>query len=259
MKNNGVYLSVIVPAYNEEKNFRAGKLDGMFDYLNQQDYSFELILVDDGSTDNTVGLLREFAKGKTGVRVLVSEHRGKAPTVAFGMVEAVGKNRLFTDFDQATPIEEVEKLFPFRKKGFEVIIGSREVAGAKREKEPFYRHLMGRGFNMVVKLLAIRGIQDTQCGFKMFSGKAALDLFPRLPLFKNKKTRRDAFTGAFDVELLFLARKNGYKIAEVPVDWKHVKTERVSPVKDSIRMFIEVLLIRLNYLLGRYRLTNNSE
>jgi glycosyltransferase involved in cell wall biosynthesis len=258
MNDKSIFLSVVIPAFNEEKNFQAGKLNSVYDYLKKQQYSFELILVDDGSTDNTVSLLKKFASFKDEVRVIEADHKGKAPTVSRGMLEAKGRNRLFTDFDQATPIGEVEKLFPFRKKDYDVVIGSREVAGARREKEPFYRHLMGRVFNLVVRIFAVRGIQDTQCGFKLFSDVATKDLFSRLPSSKNPKVREDPFTGAFDVELLFLARKNKFRIAEVPVGWKHVKTERVSPIKDSIRMFFEVLLIRLNYLLGRYKIPERN-
>lgn len=249
---NNIYLSVIIPAYNESENFKKGKIEQVYEYLKNQKYSFELVFVDDGSSDNTVKLLKEFATNKPEIIIISNPHMGKGPTVFSGMMKAKGENRLFTDFDQATPIEEVEKLLPFRSKGFEVIIGSREGQGAKREKEPFYRHLMGRGFNLVVKLFAVRGINDTQCGFKLLSQRATLDLLPKLQTTNKNKIRQDAFTGAFDVELLFLAKKNNYQVAEVPVFWKHVKSIRVDPIKDSIRMFIEVIIIRLNAIMGKY-------
>lgn len=243
-------LSVIIPAYNEAVNFKKRKLDEVFDYLSSRDYSYELLLVDDGSTDATLERLTDFAKGKPQVRVLAEQHRGKAGTVRAGMLAAQGKYRLFTDFDQSTPIEEVEKMLPFFSKGYDIVIGSREVEGAARMKEPWYRHLMGRGFNWAVQILAVRGIHDTQCGFKMMTDRAAEDLFPRLSATIQPK--KDAFTGAFDVELLFLARKLGYKTAEVPVQWEHVKTVRVNPIKDSVRMFWQLVLIRFAYLFHQY-------
>jgi dolichyl-phosphate beta-glucosyltransferase len=251
MKNP--YLSVIVPAYNEASNFKKGKISEMYEYLKSQTYSFEIIFVDDGSTDQTAQLLEKFKTNKPEVSIIKAKHRGKGPTVATGLLAAKGENRLFTDFDQATPIEEVEKLLPFRNRGDDVIIGSREVVGAKREKEPFYRYLMGKGFNLIVKIFIFRGINDTQCGFKLLSDNAVNDLVPRLSVTKSDQERKGAFTGAFDGELLFIARKSGYTITEVPVYWTHFKTNRVRPVKDSVRMFIEVVRIRLNALMGKYR------
>ena len=134
---------------------------------------------------------------------------------------------------------------------WDYVIGSREVAGALREKEPLYRHLMGRGFNFGIRLLTVRGIADTQCGFKAFEAKAAKKLFKSLKVYRPTKIN-SAFTGAFDVELLFLARKFGYKIAEVPIYWKHMETDRVSPLRDSVLMALDVLKIRVYDLLGLY-------
>lgn len=245
------YLSIVIPAYNEMSNFKAGALDELWKALKDQKYSWEAILVDDGSTDGSVKEFRKYAEGKERFYLIENEHMGKAGTVAAGVEKAKGKYILFTDFDQATPFSEFEKLQPYLKKGHEVVIGSREVTGARREKEPFYRHLMGRGFNFGIRLLAVRGIADTQCGFKAFEAKAAKKLFKSLKVYRSTKIR-SAFTGAFDVELLFLARKFGYKIAEVPIYWKHVETDRVSPIKDSVLMALDVLKIRIYDLLGRY-------
>lgn len=244
------YLSVVIPAYNEVHNLKKRSLDQVYAYLLSRPYSFELLLVDDGSTDETLSYLHEFSQGKVEVRVLSESHRGKAGTVQAGMLAALGKFRLFTDFDQSTPIEEIDKMLPFFDRGNDIVIGSREVEGALRDKEPWYRHLMGKGFNFVVQILAVRGIHDTQCGFKVFSAKATEALFPLL--VATTQPKKDAFTGAFDVELLFLARKKGYRTSEVPVQWKHVKTERVSPIKDSLRMFWQLVLIRWAYLTRRY-------
>jgi len=246
------FLSVIIPSYNEQKNLQRGVLDEVISYLKRQSYDWEVILSDDGSTDGTVAALQDFAAAHPQVRVLENAHAGKGPTVQSGMLAARGKWRLFTDFDQSTPLSEIEKLWPATETGSEVVIGSREIAGAKRDKEPWYRHMMGRGFNLLVQALAMPGIQDTQCGFKLFSDTATQALFPNLVVYGRAKERQDAFTGAFDVEALFLARKYHFSITEVPIFWKHHETDRVSPVKDSLRMLIDILKIRGQALLGAY-------
>ncbi len=247
-----IYLSVIIPSYNEQKNIGRGVLDEVLEYLKNQDYEWELIMSDDGSTDGTPEVLDTFAKKDKRIKVLHNVHAGKGPTVQSGMLKASGEWRLFTDFDQSTPLKEVTKLFKYTDNGYDVIIGSREIIGAKRDKEPWYRHLMGRGFNLLVQILAIPGILDTQCGFKLFSAKATEDLFGNLVVYGRRKERGDAFTGAFDVEALFLANKKGYKIREVPVLWKHHETDRVSPIKDSIRMLIDIIKIRGVDIKGKY-------
>jgi hypothetical protein len=167
------------------------------------------------------------------------------------MSVAVGEWRLFTDFDQSTPLSEVEKLLPSIV-DHEVVIGSRAAQGAKREKEPMYRHIMGVGFNILVQLLILPGIQDSQCGFKLFSQSAVRRLFSRLYIYRRGNKIKDAFTGAADVELLYLARRMKMPIAEIPVLWKHAKTNRVAPIKDSWRMLIDILRIRMAGLTGRY-------
>lgn len=247
------HLSVVIPSYNEKKNISRGVLDQVVAYLKKQDYKWEVILSDDGSTDGTPEFLDEFAKKHDGVEVLHNKHAGKAPTVKAGMLKASGEWRLFTDFDQSTPLKEVEKLFHYAERDFDVIIGSREIVGALRDKEPFHRHVMGRGFNILVQILAIPGILDTQCGFKLFSEDATENLFNHLYVYGGDKERKDAFTGAFDVELLFLAKKFGYKIKEAPIQWKHNETDRVSPIKDSLRMLRDIVIIRIMELLGKYK------
>lgn len=248
---NDIYLSVIIPSYNEKKNISRGVLDQIAQYLQQQDYQWEVILSDDGSTDGTIKDLEEFCKKHKGFKVLKNIHAGKGPTVQAGMLAATGEWRLFTDFDQSTPLKEVQKLLSYSN-AFDVIIGSREIVGATRDKEPWYRHLMGRGFNLLVQLMAIPGILDTQCGFKLFSAEAADTLFSNLEIYGRQKERTDAFTGAFDVEALFLAKKYNFKIREVAILWKHFETDRVSPVKDSLRMLIDIMKIRLAELRGKY-------
>lgn len=245
------HLSVVVPSYNEERNFARGVLEDIARYLEQQSYDWEVVLSDDGSTDRTPELLDEFARTHHGFRVLHNVHGGKASTVTAGMLAARGAHRLFTDFDQSTPLSEVEKFWPFIDDAYDIVIGSREVQGARREKEPILRHIMGKGFNILVQLIAVPGIFDTQCGFKLFSSAATEALFPHLYIYAPK-ARHDAFTGAFDVELLLMARRWKYRIAEVPVLWKHNSTDRVSPVRDSIRMFKDIVRIRMAAWQKRY-------
>lgn len=246
------FLSVIIPAYNEQDNFAAGALEKVARYLAQRKYSYEVIIVDDGSTDGSIPSIQKFVDQKPHWRLIKNPHLGKAQTVATGIMAATGERVLFTDFDQATPLSEVEKLLPFIKKNYHIVIGSREVKGSKREKEPWYRHFMGRGFNLLVSLIALRGIHDTQCGFKLFKANAAQDIFSKLVVY-SQKPEKTAFTGAFDVEVLYLAQKQKLRIAEVPVHWKHIKTSRVNPLKDSLRMFVDLLRIRLTDMVGGYQ------
>lgn len=246
------YLSVIVPAYNEEPNFKKGTISEVSEYLGKQPYLYEIIIVDDGSEDATAKLADDFAKKHKNVRVIKNPHQGKAETVKTGVLAAKGELILFTDFDQATPISEIEKLLPFFPE-YDIVIGSRQLAGAKREKEPFYRHWMGLVFNLVVQTLAVRGIWDTQAGFKCFKGEIAKELFGKLKVYGQGKKVKGALVTAFDVELLFIAKKKGYKIKEVPIVWHHVATSRVDPIKDSVRMFRDVLKVRLNDLRGVYK------
>ncbi|MCA9368690.1 MAG: glycosyltransferase family 2 protein [Pseudomonadales bacterium] len=248
------YLSVVIPSYNEMSNLKRGVLEQVLEYLQKQDYRWELILTDDGSTDGTTKKLKEFAQKDKRISVVENIHAGKAPTVMSGMLAAKGEWRLFTDFDQSTPLSEIEKLLEFTKKGYNVIIGSREMVGARRDEEPWYRRVMGRGFNLIVQIFAVPGILDTQCGFKLFSAEATELLFNNLYIYGSQKERKDAYTGAFDVELLYLANKLGFKIQEVPITWYHNKTERVSPVKDSLRMFIDILRMRFARFRGKYDL-----
>jgi glycosyltransferase involved in cell wall biosynthesis len=251
--SNQPFLSVVIPSYNESQNIERGALDSVFEYLSKQKYAWELIFTDDGSTDGTPEKLEALAKKHAHVVVLRNVHRGKGPTVLAGMEAAQGKYRLFTDFDQATPLAEVENLLPFFDRGYDVAIGSREGKGASREHEPFHRHFIGRAFNIIVNMIAIQGFQDTQCGFKMFTAEAVERLFPMLSVYKPGAARLDSYTGAFDVELLYIAKKLRMKIAEVPVQWRYVQTVRVDPIKDSSRMFIDLVRIRLADLRGAYK------
>lgn len=246
------YLSVIIPAYNEEPNFKKGTIDEVPRYLEKQDYSSEIVIVDDGSDDNTAKLADDFANKHKNVVVIKNPHQGKAETVKTGVEKAKGELILFTDFDQATPLSEVEKLLPFIGE-YDIVIGSRQLPGAKREKEPFHRHLMGLVFNIIVQIIAVRGIWDTQAGFKLFKADVAKPLFSNLKVYGKGKDVKGALVTAFDVELLFIAKKRGHKIKEVPIIWHHVATSRVNPLKDSLRMLRDVIKIRINDLRGAYR------
>lgn len=245
------FLSVVIPSYNEQKNIKRNVLDEVVHYLKKQKYTWEIILSDDGSTDGTTSALHQFSKQDKRIRVVENIHAGKGPTVQSGMLKATGEWVLFTDFDQSTPISEIEKLLAYQDT-HQVIIGSREIEGARRDKEPLHRHIMGKGFNILVQTLAIPGIHDTQCGFKVFRHDACQEIFSSLVVYGRSKERHDAFTGAFDVEALFLARKKGYKVKEVPIVWHHNETDRVSPIKDSLRMLTDIIKVRVADLSGKY-------
>jgi len=245
------HLSIVIPAYNEETNIRLGTLDKVSRYLERQSYSWEAIIVDDGSSDKTGVLLEEFVAGNKGFRVIHNSHVGKAGTVVTGVKAARGEIILFTDLDQAAPITEVEKVLPWFNRKFDVVIGSRN---AHREGAPLPRLLMARGF-MILRsvLLGLKGIVDTQCGFKSFRKEAAKDIFSRLKLYgENKQVSGSMVTAGFDIEVLFLAKKLGYKIKEVPVEWHYVETRRVSPLRDSWQGLMDIFRIRLNAWKGHY-------
>jgi glycosyltransferase involved in cell wall biosynthesis len=226
----------------------------MLSYLETKSYSAEVIVVDDGSQDNTADVVGDLAAAHHQVRLVRNPHGGKAHAVRTGMLAAEGEYVLFTDADGATPIEELEKLLPHLEREFDVAIGSREGAGATRHHEPAYRHLMGRVFNLIVQSLAVPGIQDTQCGFKAFRRGAAQDLFSNMQLYGSSTGHvQGAMLTGFDVEILFLARKWGYSIVEVPVQWYFGKESKVNPIKDSWRNLRDVLRVRWNDLRGKYR------
>jgi glycosyltransferase involved in cell wall biosynthesis len=212
----------------------------------------ELILVDDGSRDATLEVMRAFAATRADVTVLPLPHRGKASAVRGGILAASGERIVFSDADLSVPLEEVSLLLAELERA-EVAIGSRELPGSRREKEPFYRHVMGRGFNGLVQFLLVPGVRDTQCGFKGFRKEAAREIFSRLRRYGEDAAEVSGpMVTAFDVEVLFLARKLGYRIAEVPVTWRHEKGSKVRPVVDAFRMARDVVAVRWNELMGRY-------
>lgn len=245
------FLSVVIPSYNEETNIRLGSLDKVSRYLERQSYAWEAILVDDGSTDGSPALLDAFAKANRGFSVMHNPHRGKAGTVIAGVLKAKGSIVVFSDLDQATPISELEKILPWFDRGFSVVIGSRN---RRREGAPLSRVIMARGFMMLRSIiLGLRGITDTQCGFKGFKRSVAKDIFSRLEVYNNtSEVYGPMVTAGFDIEALFLAKKLGFTIKEVPVEWHYVETRRVSPMKDSLQGLWDMLRIRMNAWQGKY-------
>jgi len=236
-----MFLSVIVPAYNEEYRL-PDSLRRIVGHLGKQEYKSEVIVVDDGSEDGTAQVVEEMMTELPILSLIRTEHRGKGHAVKRGMLAGRGEYLFICDADLSMPIEELYKFLPPALAGYDVAIASREVAGARRYDEPSYRHFMGRVFNWIVRLFAVRGFQDTQCGFKCFKREAAREVFAYQIM--------DGW--GFDVEVLYIAQKRGYKIVEVPIDWYYSANSRIHPLRDSIGMFREVMRIRLNDWRGRY-------
>lgn len=247
-----LYLSIVVPAYNEERRLPA-TLARILSYLDKQPYQGEVIAVDDGSEDGTVEMVRGLLSRHPNLHLIENDHRGKGYTVRTGMLTARGQLVLFCDADLAVPIEETERLLGRFEEGYDVVIGSREGLGARRYEEPWFRHFMGRIFNLLVRIVAVGHFQDTQCGFKCFRREVARDLFSRLRLYGDQApTIKRAALTAFDVELLFLALKRDYRVAEVPVQWHYGLHSKVHPISDSVRHLRDVLAVRINDWRGLY-------
>ncbi len=251
MKDN-LFLSVIIPCYNEEANLKAGVLQEVWSYLHRQKYPWEIIIIDDGSRDKSLLLSRNFARRHSGIKVIANEHRGKPWAVWAGIKAAQGNIILFTDMDQSTPLREVEKLLPWFPH-FDIVIGSR---GLSRQNASWLRKLMAFIFLNGRRFLLLTEIVDTQCGFKAMKTTVACNLFPRLDIFSHEQGVAKGWrVSAFDVELLFLAQKKGYKIKEVKVYWRDRDLSRLKKknfLKESLAMAKEVLRIKINNFLGRY-------
>lgn len=244
-----VKLSVVIPAYNEEENIKKGAVDKVFSYLEKQNYSWEIVFVDDGSTDNTAILLESISKKDIRLKVIKNPHQGKAATVTTGILSAKGEIVLFTDMDQATPLDQIDRFFPLFKSGFDIIIGSRQG----RKGAPFVRKLMAFGFVLLRTLLLRLPFSDTQTGFKAFTNKAAQDVFRSLIIFgKQGLIKQPAVKAGFDLEFLYVARKRGFKIKEVPVEWSYQGTKRVSAIRDGFDSLKDIIKIRWHSFLGEY-------
>ena len=234
-------LSVVIPAFNESARIVA-TLDELAGYLEAQEYGSEVIVVDDGSMDDTADLVRQWASDRNDVFLIRIPHAGKGWAVRAGMLMARGAYRFMCDADLAMPVHWIGAFVERMEAGLDIVIGSREAAGARRFDEPAYRHLMGRVFNRVVRLLTVRGFQDTQCGFKCFRAEAADELF------RLQRTRGMGF----DVEILFLAVKRGFSIEEMPIDWYHQAISKVRPGADTVDMLKDTIVIRLRDITRRY-------
>jgi glycosyltransferase involved in cell wall biosynthesis len=245
-----VKLSVIIPAYNEEVNLEKGVLNQVSDYLSAQDYDYEVLVVDDGSTDQTVKLVNQFIKNNPKFRLIESPHGGKAVTVMTGLLEAKGEVILFTDTDQATPLSQVEHFWPKFDQGFDIVIGSR----AGRKGAPLIRQIYSLGFVIIRTLILGLPFRDTQCGFKLFRHNVSEKIFKKVYDIHGgfKKISGSNVTSGFDVEFLYIAEKMGYRIKEVPVSWLYVESRRVNAFKDSLEGLKELFRIRNNKGKGTY-------
>jgi dolichyl-phosphate beta-glucosyltransferase len=237
-------ISVVIPAYNEQKRLPS-TLESVHAYLASKNYDFEIIIVNDGSSDSTVEAVHEFAKHHDGVRLIsYAQNQGKGYAVRQGMLAANGEKVIFNDADGSSPIYELEKLTASLQNGYAVAIGSRAKQDTSRTVNALaYRKFMGNFFNFIVQSLLLKGIQDSQCGFKMFTREATQSIFT--------VAKENGF--AFDVEVLHVARMRGYKIDEVPINWTNVDGSKVNLVLDSSKMFMDVVKVWLRSSLGAYK------
>ncbi|NLF10735.1 MAG: glycosyltransferase family 2 protein [Anaerolineaceae bacterium] len=242
MENKSEPLAtVIIPAWNEERRMPAS-LQRVVAFVESQSDPIEVVVVDDGSEDRTAAIVEEFAQQHDFIRLIRNPHGGKGAAIKTGVSQGRGQYLVLSDTDLSVPIEEIVKFLPPALNGYDVAIASREAPGAERIDEPYYRHLMGRVYNLLVRLAAVPGIQDTQCGFKAFRREVARQVFP-LQTIEG---------WGFDVEVLFIARRLGYQIVEIPVRWYYGRESKVKPVKDTLCMVRDLLQVRRNARQGLY-------
>ncbi len=234
-------LSIIIPAFNEQERLPTS-LDQLVEFTARQDYGIEVIVVNNNSSDGTPEIAADYASRYKCIHTLDEPRQGKGVAVNAGIMAGKGDYLFVCDADFSMPVEEVSKFMPPALNGYDIAIASRELSESRRIDEPAYRHLMGRVFNFIVRVLAIPKIQDTQCGFKVFSREVAEKVFPMQTI--------DGW--AFDVEILFIAQRLGYSIVEVPINWYYMPQSRISPLRDSINMLVEVIHVRLNGWRGLY-------
>jgi dolichyl-phosphate beta-glucosyltransferase len=235
------FLSIIIPAYNEEKRL-PGTLEKVVSFFKGQDYSVEVLVVENGSTDRTFEVARDFSNTYPQIQVIQSTPRGKGLAVQRGMLAAQGEFRFMCDADLSMPISEIARFLPPAAPSYDIAIASREAPGAVRYEEPSFRHFIGRGYNLLIRWMALPGLNDTQCGFKCFRGEVAEDIF-----------HRQTLTGwSFDVEILFIGRRRGYHIIEVPIPWYYNAESKIRVFRDSIHMGKDLLTMRLNAWRGVY-------
>lgn len=247
-----IFLSVVIPSFDEMANLQKGVLDKIEHFLSKKKFSYEVIIIDDGSTDGSVELVRQFAQENPNFRLIENSHLGKGGAVTAGVLNSKGDYVLFSDMDQATPIEELDKILPYFEQGFDVVIGSRSTV---RKGAPFIRQFVSHAAIVARKIIVgMKDVSDTQCGFKAFKKEAARKLFTRINNLHNgfKKISGSSVSSGFDVELLYLAKHLGYRIKEVPVEWLYVETRRVSPIKDSAQGLMDLLRIKVKAIRGEY-------
>jgi glycosyltransferase involved in cell wall biosynthesis len=234
------FLSIVIPAYNEETRLPRA-LRQVFAFLEKQAYTFEVVVVENGSEDRTLELARESTQQFPGLRVLHEDLPGKGRAVQRGVLETTGEYRIIADTDFSMPVEQINRFLPPACSS-DIAIASREAEGAIRYDEPGFRHLTGRVFNFWIRSLVLPGLQDTQCGFKCFRGRVAEDIFPYLTM-----------TGwSFDVELLAIARRHSYTIVEIGIPWYYNPGSKINIFHDSMHMFLDLLKIRRNMRRGVY-------
>lgn len=242
-------VSVVIPAYNEEKNLRKGVLNDVKNFFKQKAFDYEVIMVDDGSTDQTREIIKKYIKDNKHFKLIENSHGGKAIAVMTGMMVGKGEIILFTDMDQATPIDQIERFIPKFIDGFDIVIGSRHG----RKGAPLIRKLSAWGFSVLREVILGLPFKDTQCGFKAFNKNVIQKILPKIKSeWGVVHFNGGAVNAGFDVELLYLAKKYNFKIAEVDVEWKYVDTERVQIIKDALAAIYDMFRIRLNDLRGKY-------
>ncbi|CAN5376485.1 glycosyltransferase family 2 protein [soil metagenome] len=246
-------FSLVIPAYNEARRIQQ-TLEAAVEALADLDLRCEIIVVDDGSTDNTLDIAQSAAAANPIIQVLGLVHRGKALAVRAGMLAARGDLILFSDADLAVPLSYIRDFVNTAESGADVVIASREGAHASRIGEPEYRHVMGRVFNRIVQLLLLPGIEDSQCGFKLFRRSAAQQILNRIRLYGDSDTEvTGARVTAFDVEILVIARRLGFSIKELPVEWTYGEHSKVNPLSDSLFNLRDLAAVKWHDLRGEYR------
>jgi len=255
MAKKKVYLSVVIPCYNEQKNLERGVLDEVDMYMSKQKYTWEVIISDDASTDDSLQLVERYVKKHKGFRLLKNAHGGKAVALRYGLNKAKGEYALLTDMDQSTPVDQLSRLLPKIDEGYEVIIGSR---GLVRKNSSALRKLASATFSWVRRSILLRHIEDTQCGFKLVQTDLGNKLFDQMQIFNQAANVKGWVVAAWDVEFLYVAEKWGYRVAEVPVEWQDEdisdsKNRSASKfVQESIDMLKQIMRVRKNDWSGLY-------